>query len=67
MGKTFSECADGFQGLLKAFHYTIELLNFYLLLNYLLFLKMLTETLLPPGPDSERHSISDRTVNTGAH
>jgi hypothetical protein len=29
---TFCECADGFQGLPKAFHYPIEFLTFYLLL-----------------------------------
>ncbi len=40
-------CADGFQSLSKAFHYPIQLLTFYLLpWNYLLILKMLTETLL---------------------
>ncbi len=40
---TFCVCADSFQ----AFHYPIQLLTFYLLLwNYLLMLKMLTETLL---------------------
>jgi hypothetical protein len=44
---TFCVCADGFQGLSKAFHYPVQLLTFYLLLlNYLLVLKMLTETLL---------------------
>ncbi len=40
-------CPDDFQGLSKAFHYHIQLIIFYLLLwNYLLILKMLTETLL---------------------
>jgi hypothetical protein len=29
---TFCVCADGFQGLRKAFHYPIQLLTFYLLL-----------------------------------
>ncbi len=29
---TFCECADGFQCLSKAFHYSIQLLTFYLLL-----------------------------------
>jgi hypothetical protein len=29
---TFCVCADGFQGLSKAFHYPIQLLTFYLLL-----------------------------------
>jgi hypothetical protein len=46
---TFCVCAEGFQGLSKAFHYPIKLLTFNLLLllwNYLLILKMLTETLL---------------------
>ncbi len=44
---TFCVCADGFQGLSKAFHYPIQLLTFYLLLwNYLLILKMLTD---PPA------------------
>jgi hypothetical protein len=44
---TFCVCAHGFQGLSKAFHYPIQLLTFYLRLwNYLLLLKMLTETLL---------------------
>jgi hypothetical protein len=43
---TFCVCSDGFV-LIKAFHYTIQLLTFYLLTwNYLLILKMLTETLL---------------------
>jgi hypothetical protein len=38
-------CADGFQGLSKAYHYPIQLLTVYLLLcNYLLILQMLTET-----------------------
>jgi hypothetical protein len=42
-----SSYADGFQSLSKAFHYHILLLTFYLLLwNYLLILKMPTETLL---------------------
>jgi hypothetical protein len=40
--RTFCVCADGFQGLLKAFHYPIQLLTVYLLLrNYLLIRKML--------------------------
>jgi hypothetical protein len=44
---TFCIYDDGFQGLSKAFHCPIQLLTFYLLLwNYLLILKMLTETLL---------------------
>ncbi len=44
---TLCVCADCFQGLSKAFHYPTQLLTFYLLLrNYLLILKMLTETLL---------------------
>jgi hypothetical protein len=44
---TFCVRADGFQDLIKAFQYPIQLLTFYLLLrNYLLILKMLTETLL---------------------
>jgi hypothetical protein len=44
---TFCEWANGVQALSKAFHYPIQLLTFYLLLwNYLLILKMLTETLL---------------------
>ncbi len=39
---TFCVCADGFQGLLKAFHFPIQLLTEYLLLrNYLLIRKML--------------------------
>ncbi len=43
---SFHVCADGFQGLSKAFHYPIQLLPFYLLLwNYLLILKMLNENL----------------------
>jgi hypothetical protein len=29
---TFSVCADGFQGLSKAFHYHVQLLTLYLLL-----------------------------------
>ncbi len=42
---TFCVCA--FQGLLKAFHYPIQLLSFFLLLwNNLLMLNMLTETFL---------------------
>jgi hypothetical protein len=44
---TFCVCADGFQGLSKAFHCPIQLLTFYLILgNYLIILKMLTESLL---------------------
>jgi hypothetical protein len=46
---TFCGCADGFQGLSKAFHYPLQLLTFLfnvLLYNYLIILKMLTETLL---------------------
>jgi hypothetical protein len=40
-------CADGFQDLSKAFHLGIQSLTFcLLLLNYLLLLKMLTETSL---------------------
>ncbi len=40
-------CADGFQGLSKAFHYLLQLLTFYLLLwRYLLILKMPTEMFL---------------------
>ncbi len=31
INSTFCLCADGFQGLSKAFHYTIQLLTFYLL------------------------------------
>ncbi len=45
--QNFCVCAAGFQVLTKAFHYPIQSLTFYLLLlNYLLILKMLTETLL---------------------
>jgi hypothetical protein len=29
---TFCVCADGFQGISKAFHYPVQLLTFYLLL-----------------------------------
>jgi hypothetical protein len=39
----------GFQGLSEAFHYPLQLLTFlfhFLLYNYLIILKMLTETLL---------------------
>jgi hypothetical protein len=44
---TFCVCAGRFQGHSNAFHYPIQLLTFCLLLsNYLLILKMLTETLL---------------------
>ncbi len=44
---TLCVCADGFQDLPKAFHYSIQWLTFNLLLrNYLLILNMLTETLL---------------------
>ncbi len=32
---TFCACADGFHGLLKAFHYHVPLLTFYLLLKKL--------------------------------
>ncbi len=32
LNRTFCVCADGFQGLLKAFHYPIQLLTFYLIL-----------------------------------
>ncbi len=40
-------CANGFQGLSKALHFTIQLLTLSMLLwIYLLILKMLTETLL---------------------
>jgi hypothetical protein len=43
----FCVCADGFQGLSKAFRYPIQVLTFYLLLkNYLLDFKMFPETLL---------------------
>jgi hypothetical protein len=44
---TFCVCPGGFQGLSKASHYPLQLLTFYLLfLNYVLILKMRTETLL---------------------
>ncbi len=44
---TFCVNGDGYQGLSKAFQYLIQLITFYLhLWNYLLILKMLTETLL---------------------
>ncbi len=45
--RTFCVCADGFQDLSIALHYPVQLLTCFLLLwNYLLILKMLTETLL---------------------
>ncbi len=44
---TFCVCAVGFQSLIKAFQYHIQILTFYLLLrNLLLILKMRTETFL---------------------
>ncbi len=43
---TFCVSADGFQDLSKAFQCPIQSLTFYFLWNYLLILKMLTETLL---------------------
>ncbi len=47
INSTFCLCADGVQGLSKAFHYTIHLLTFYLLkLLIKIFLKILTESLL---------------------
>ncbi len=43
----FLVCADGFQGLSKAFHCPIQLLTLFCFFDYyLLILKMLTETLL---------------------
>jgi hypothetical protein len=43
---TFWVCADGFTSLSKAFHYSIPLLTFYLILwDYLIILKMLTDPL----------------------
>ncbi len=44
---TVCVCADGFQGLSKAFHCPIQLLTLFCFFDYyLLILKMLTETLL---------------------
>jgi hypothetical protein len=44
---TFCVCADGFQGLSKAFHYSLQTSTSYLLLrNYLQILKIITKTLL---------------------
>jgi hypothetical protein len=41
---TFCVCADGFQGLLKAFQYTVVNFFCFFEITYLLILKMLTET-----------------------
>ncbi len=57
-------CAEGFQSLTKAFHYSTQLLTFYLLLwNYLLNLKMLNENLLKvPSLWLVEHSLAPTSI-----